>query len=323
MKRVPFVAIILVSACFVSACANTSVATLPKREKQSETESVESVSIPDSESEEESEFIDYSGAYFSLDKEKYVFPAGEYFTLPVPSIKNANGESINLKYIARVYDEDSSLLASNVQRINLETGYYSLYFSFKDTSISNDTLTVSLIAIDKDDIPLVSFNSDGDKSRLVQPPVYNWGTQNASWKILKDGYKNSIDGVLEITAGANYEEITYCRDGAGVNFKSPVSVNSAQSFKVTLLQATDEFRSRVVIGFYGNNGVYSDEFWYHPNKQTWQSYEFTIQSILGKKWYDEDGEEYGGTITEIRGIYVKNTFCLDKMYIDEISYKAK
>ena len=79
----------------------------------------------------------------------------------------------------------------------------------------------------------------------------------------------------------------------------------------------------MVIGFYAKNGVYSEEFWYHPNKQAWRSYEFTTESILDKVWHSDDGEIYDGEITEIYGIYVKNTFCLDKMYVDEISYKAK
>ena len=321
MKKTPLVAFILAAACFLSACGSTSVV-LPKKEKTNGSVYEETDTPPDPDNNKISD-EDHGGAYFSLEKNKYVFSAGEDFVLPVPTVKNAKEENINVRYNARVYDENGAIVTANVQKINLETGYYSLYFSFKDTSISSNTLTVTLIATDPEDIPLVSFNDAADISRLVQPPLYNWGTQNATWKILTDGFKNSVDGALEITAGAGYADVTHCRDGAGVCFTEPISVDAVRSFKITVFQATNEFQSRVVIGFYAKNGVYSEEFWYHPNKQAWRSYEFTTESILDKVWHSDDGEIYDGEITEIYGIYVKNTFCLDKMYVDEISYKAK
>lgn len=335
-KKTAILALAIAITTVFCSCTKPTGASLPLKPKSSEKISEESLYTPESESEEETFFetfsedesedtVDKSGAHFSLDSTKYIFYAGEDFLLPVPTVKNSSGEEIDLAYNARVYDENGEIIATNADKVRLDAGYYSLRFSFKDNFNYKNTLSATLIARDPEDITIISFNTSADFSRVIQPPLWNYGTRTATYSLLQGGFNNSVDGVLKITPGTNYANYMACRDGAGITFASAISVSAAKSFKVSVYQDTDESEARVIVGFYGDNGAYTEEFWNAKPKDRWRDYEYTIEDILAKKWHvDSSGktQDYSGQITKITGIYVKNIFCVDPMYIDNVTYKT-
>ena len=185
------------------------------------------------------------------------------------------------------------------------------------------TDSIQLNVIDSSAIILESFNGGANTSLLVQPPKYNYGTQTAQWEILPEGYANSRGGVLKVVAGEGYEQFTSCRDGVGIIFHDSLSVGEIQYISIKIYQDTDNYQSRLVFGFYGGGGAYSTEFWYVCANKSWLTFKFNIEDLMAKEWLDANNKHLDSSrVKRITGIYVKNTFCLDKMYIDEVSYKS-
>lgn len=268
---------------------------------------------------------EYEGLYFQLDSDKFVCTANEDYVLPQAKLYDKNNRIVeNLEILISLYDGNFDLVAIRNKTVNVPSGYYMLTYKLKNALTAGaPEISAMLYAKDKNEEILFGFNDEEEMNYLRQPPTINFGTQKAEYSLMKEGYKNSYDGVLKVLPCQ--DEGIY-RDGVGIMFKNTVYLDEIKSVQINIMHETNDFNGRITFGFYDASGASWDSWWYHQTKNSWLTIE--IFSDTGDKAISDFGGEYNGTLTKIptdliKGIYIKSVFSVSPFYIDSISVIKK
>lgn len=261
----------------------------------------------------EQEQIGYEGLNL-VGETSFAAYENEVFTVPLPVVKNGDGETVPLEVTFTVTDSSYRAQGKDGNTVKLNVGMYTIKFILKDRTLDCKPLTASLEVTERGRRVLCDFSSEAEVASVTAQPTVNYGTNNGTKKFISSF--GGRQGLLEYSVGNGATGVmSGNRDGFYVPFATPLAVGEIASVRF-VAYVIGEQETRVAFGLKCDGDFGKDYFWFQTGKNTWQNYEGTTEKLVSKWQDDHDGE----TPVSIEGIYIRlpSASAGAKIYLDLI-----
>ena len=261
--------------------------------------------------------INYDGLHFTGLNAIYTATEDVDFKIPLPALKNGDGESVDLEYTYSVYDSNYSSVGKTNGYINVKAGVYTVKYTLKSIEYVCDSAETMIQVFSQSEVILEDFSSATSYS-LTEQPDNNFGSNNGSCSWV-DSYAN-LQGILALSAGKGANGTSKgSRDGVTIVFDDEIKLSEIECMRL-LVRVEGNTQMRFICGFVDGNW-YSGEKWYQQGKYSWQLIELSSDWITSSTWSTSTGSATG----YITGVYIRS-FCAnagEKIYVDCVSCVRK
>lgn len=238
----------------------------------------------------------------------------EVFAVPLPVVKNGDGETVPLEVTFTVTDSSYKAQGKDGNTVKLAVGMYAIKFILKDRTLDCKPLTASLEVTERGRRILRDFSSAAETEIVTDQPTVNYGTNNGTKKFTSSF--GGRQGLMEYAVGDGATGVmSGDRDGFYVPFASPLTVGEITAVRF-VAYVIGEQETRVAFGLKCDGDFGKDYFWFQTGKNTWQNYGVTTEKLVAA-WQNAHG---GETPETIEGIYIRlpSASAGAKIYLDLI-----